>query len=320
MNNIDSIVFFHNNVNGDCYITRFLVDHIIKYTNSQIDKNKYYYYAPRSIISHCEDIGIPQQNFNITPFYSDEIITIIENKVYIHIWIGVFLNKINFCCFCLKNFRDCFNVVINELNTKCMFQIPFIETQNVYLPFKYNFYDFSVLQKFVENVDTKYKKKILVYNVNPTTFITINTSIHDHYLSTLANKYSDYLFITFCESNIKNENIISISTIYSNSSAILNTGYGVNFSYLSLCCDKIIGIPSGVLQFSFNNENINIKNKFMMFFDNTPNGNPGGCPVCPVSENSQMLCCEKHDIFVSVCLWNYDYNFTTDFVDNFICL
>ena len=72
MNNIDSIVFFHIHVNGDCYITRFLVDHIIKYTKSQI--NEYYYYAPRAFKSYCEDIGIPDKNFNITPFYSNDII------------------------------------------------------------------------------------------------------------------------------------------------------------------------------------------------------------------------------------------------------
>lgn len=318
MNNIDTIVFFHNNVNGDCYITRFLVDHIIKNTKSQI--NKYYYYAPRSFKSYCEDIGIPNQNFNTIQFYSDNIITIIENKVFIHIWIGIFLNKIDFCCFCLKNFRDCFNIIINELNIKCNFTVPFIETTNVILPFNYKFYDFNILTNFIKNVDVIYKKKILVYNVNPTTFITINTTIHDHYLSTLSNKYNDCLFITFCESNVKNKNIISISTIYSTSSAILNSGYGVNFSYLSLFCDKVIGIPSGVFQFTFNNESKNIKNKFMMFFDNTPNGNPGGCPVCKVNENTKILCCEKNETFISICLWNNDYNFTTSFVDNFISL
>ena len=121
----DKICFFHNHVNGDCFLSRILVKQIIDANKS---KNiTYYYTAPRALVSHCLDLGIPDKNFNIIPVqHLNELFFVIDNMLFINIWIAIFADlndntKNKICALCLNNVIPNYNKLIeyhkeNELD------------------------------------------------------------------------------------------------------------------------------------------------------------------------------------------------------------
>jgi hypothetical protein len=103
----DKICFFHNHVNGDCFLSRILVKQIM---NANKSKNiTYYYTAPRALVSHCLDLGIPDKNFNIVKIpHPNELFFVVDNMLFINIWIAIFADlndstKNKICALCLNN-------------------------------------------------------------------------------------------------------------------------------------------------------------------------------------------------------------------------
>ena len=50
----NKIVFFHNHVNGDCFLSRIIVKQIIEATN--LDNINYYYTAPEVTLYTCPEV------------------------------------------------------------------------------------------------------------------------------------------------------------------------------------------------------------------------------------------------------------------------
>ena len=318
------ICFFHNHVNGDCFLSRILVKQIIDAT-----KNKnimYFYTAPRALVSHCLDLGISDDHFNIISVpYPEKIFFITHDILFVNIWIGIHTmlpsSVINDVCgLCLKNVIPNYNNLITLLNNTYSLNINFINDEfNVspYLPIDHKYYNGDFIHKFISENKKTYEKIVLISNNNPTTFITLN-NITKRYLLPIINKFPNYLFITFEDTIKQSDNLISIKKIYQKTETPINQNYGLIFSLLSKLSDKVILIPSGASLTCFNNETI--ENKFMMFFDFSNYGNPEGCPHC--NNSKYKLCTSRFnwDItimdvkFNNVNLNNDIYTFVTNFL------
>jgi hypothetical protein len=242
---INNIIFFHNHVNGDSIMSRIFVKQIIDFTkNTNIN---YYYTANRSINSYCKDIGIKNENFNVfyIPHLHNNIYNLINNNLYINVWIGN--TKID-CCYCMKNIIKYYNTLISQFNNNFKLNIDLIKEQNPFIIFDYNYYDCLFLKKYVLDKKIKYNKIITIYNVLPQTFIKLQKIDYNFIITNLANKYHDYLFITFNNSDVKLTNVLSFKQIYKECYNIDIYDYSIQFSYLCLYCDNIIGLLSGVCQ------------------------------------------------------------------------
>lgn len=319
---INKIVFFHEHVNGDCYSSRMIVNQIILSTKSL--GIEYYYTAKRALNSHCLDIGIPDVNFNATNVNNYHLLHYISNNtLFINVWIGMNINNITsnmICCFCLKTLYNKYNSLINILNQSYNYlNITPIDERymdKMYLPFDFTcYYEIPIFTDFIKINKGKYKKIILICNVNPTTFIT-TVNITKKYLSHLSNKYTEYLFITF-NNELSLTNVISISQIYNLYNQMSTTRNSIIFSYLSTHCDKVILLPTGPSLCCYNN--IHDENKYMMFFDYSSHGNPGGCPYCSDDIYKTKLCMIKMDWHINICqINNKDENYIRNYVEEFI--
>lgn len=319
---INKIVFFHEHVNGDCYSSRMIVNQIILSTKSL--GIEYYYTAKRALNSHCLDIGIPDANFNTIDVNNYSLHYVNNNTLFINVWIGNNINNLSvdmFCCFCLKTLYKKYNSLINILNQSYNYlNISPIDERymnKMFLPFNFNAYnEIPIFIDFIKINRDKYKKIVLICNVNPTTFIT-TVNITQKYLSYIANKYTEYLFITF-NHEVELSNVISISQIYNQYTEVSTTRNSIIFSYLSTHCDKIILLPTGPSLCCYNN-NIHDENKYMMFFDYSSRGNPGRCPYCSDDIYKTKLCTIKMDWYINICqINNKDDNYIRNYVEEFI--
>jgi len=291
----DKIVFFHEHVNGDCFQSRLIVNYIINKTkNLNIE---YYYTSPRTISSFSVDLGIPHENFNKYSISSWGLPCYIENNIlYINIWIGFYMGVNEICVFCNKNLLVNYNILISEINKITTLNLESINIEeNPFFEFDYSYYDIEHLDVFVNEKKNEYDKVILVYNLNPTTFGSLSIIDHNFYLSQLSKKYKDFLFITFFETSLNIDNVVSIQTIYTLKNKILPDSFSIQFSYLSQLSEKVIILPSGPALFGFTDKNKNVKNKFLMFFDRI--NYTYCCPYCITNNDSNvsLLCVDKHN-------------------------
>ncbi len=315
-NNIKKICFYHYHVNGDCWSTRLIVKHIIENTTHL--NLEYYYNAPRSLGSHCEDLGIKPENFNklnipnrIKDTYGIKDTIYSDNTIFINVWIGY---SENLCCLCLKNINNRYNDIINDINNNTNFNIKFIEKNNDNIvPFNYSFYNVTFLRKYMEEQKQTYKKIILIMNLSVTTTIKLNEINHDNYLHYFSSKYPEYLFITFNKIGNNNNNIISMNDINEENKIELPLShYGINFSYLSTLCDKLICLSTGPGLYCLNEENKYIKNKVILIDSIT-------CIAAKCINNEEFMCTHKYDYYFK----RYYYSSNDDLIlelENFINL
>jgi hypothetical protein len=287
----DKIVFFHLHVNGDCFQSRVIVNYIISKTK---DLNiEYYYTALRAICSHALDLGILDENFNKYSIPNYSLPCYIENNIlYINIWIGFFNNINNLCVLCMKNILINYNLLISEINKTTNLNLEFINNQeNPFISFNYSYYDVDHLNLFINEKKNIYKKIILIYNINLTTFIALLKIDHSFYINILSEKYKDFLFITFNETNLNKDNVLSINKIYNLSNKILPSSFAIQFSYLAELSDKVILLPTGPSLFCINDKNN--ENKFSIIFDIIYNY--FNTPYCIINKdlNNDILCDDK---------------------------
>lgn len=286
-----NIIFYNFHVNGDCFTSRILVKHFIE----NIKNANYYYTSPRSLSSHCLDIGIPDDNFNIYSLpYNAESFTVLflNNCLYINTWIG---KCSKFCIWCLDSYIKHYNQIIDNINhLNVNIDVPNIKTDlEPFVKYDYSLYTCKFFNDYFNDIKSKFSKIILIYNCTVTTYVNVNNITHVGYLDQLTEKYPDFFFITFSETNIKKHNIICATTIYEEKSQ-KSINYGIEFSYLASFCNKIILLPSGVCQFGFYNE-INVRNKYAILY----------CKCSEVKDNHvcdeevfENLCIEKYNLFV----------------------
>jgi len=293
---MNKIVFYHYHVNGDAFSSRIFVKHIIDIFKDSVE---YYYTAPRCKASHCLDIGIPDKNFNYVsiPTEANNSIVYFSNGIlYIDLWIG---NYYNFCCFwCFIGYIEYYNEVIDSINNlNITSYISYISKDIIpYIKFNYDFYNCKFFNEYFNKFRIIFSKIILVYNSTPTTYI-MNVN-HNLYVDELSNKYPNYLFLTFSETDIKRDNVKTVKTFYSENNTI-PIDYGIEFSYLTFFCDKVIYTSSGITYLSIFNEN-NIKNKYIMLSSNTfydTNLVYFGNRICD-KYYDEYLCPNKHNIFI----------------------
>jgi hypothetical protein len=297
---ITGIVFYHFHVNGDCYNSKILVKHIIE--NTKNNNLIFYYNSTRSLNSHCKDIGITNDNFN--SFNLPELtknICIIDNLLYINVWIGNVKNDI-LCWCCLKNIINHYNELIQEINNLDIFKIPYIENnRDPYVGFDYSLYNVNFLNEYIIKKKSIFKKIIIIYNNKTQTYLHLNNINHDIYIDYLSNKYEDYLFITFLKVSIEKNNIISFNEIYVENNLILPVEYAIQFAYVVSLCDKVIGLSSGPFTLLFNSTNKNVKDKFIMITENINNA-----PMC-IENINNIQCLEKYDYYINSYIY-YDIN------------
>jgi len=295
-----NIIFYHYCVNGDCFTSRILVDHFIKNVKNVV----FYYTAFRSLASHCLDLGITNNNFNVIrlPGHNDEDFPehdkhdnffIYNNDLYINPWIGKFKSK--FCIWCLDNYIDYYNSIISNINKNVNeFNIPQINnTITPYVPFNYKYYNCEFLNDYIVNLKKQFKKIILFYNNFVTTYILFNNLDYTKLINIISEYYPDFIFITFKNTDLNKPNVIDISTIYINNNFILPNAYGIEFTYLNTLCDKVFFSPSGLSQLGFYNENM-IKNKYAILYCKCNLITP--MCICDECEN-ENLCIEKYHFY-----------------------
>lgn len=315
----DKIVFFHNHVNGDCFLSRILVKQIIDATK---DKNIIYYYtAPRAHISWCLDLGIPDEHFNKISVSNAYLLYYIENEIlFINVWIGIITGTVEdeniTCGLCLNNLITKYNVLIKLLNEDINMNIELLnDDKNIspYIDIDYNYYNGNFIENFINDNKKKYEKIVLICNNSPTTFISL-IDISRRYLFYIINKFPNYLFITFETTRLNSSNIISIQQIYNQINTPITHNWGIMFPLLSKLCDKVILLPTGLSLCCFNNQTN--KNKFMMLFDFSDSGNPGGCNYCKNSR--EKLCTSRFEWDISLMDIDYQDINLNDKICNFV--
>jgi len=316
---IKKIVFFHDAVNGDCYFSRIFVKSVIDGTK-HLNIN-YYYTSTRSVSSHCKDVGIMDENFNV--YYENINIRIkhykINDTLFLNVWVGL-NNKQSLCVMCMKGYPLHYNDFINEINETYTLNINPIDTNKIEQPFigfDYSLYNINYLNDYICAKKTTYSKIIIVYNCKVSSYLSLNSISHNYYLNKLSSEHPEYFFITFVTSGLMKENIKSFSEVYNECfNSQVNISYGIDFSYLSTIVDKVIMLMSGVSQICYNTLNLNNKNKFLMFITNN---NISNCPVCSFSADN-LLCCSKYNLFINTLLVNnsgdseYIYNNVKEFI------
>ena len=301
---INKICFYHTHANGDCYSTRLIVKHIIKNTkNLNIE---YFYTAPKSLSTHCLDIGIKDENFNIIPIIEDkEGILIIDDILYISVWIGYSLSYNNYLCtFCLDGLINYYNYLIELINNKLNLNIKLIDNICTIIPFNYDKYDVDFLKEYIENIKSKYSKIILYSNQVVTTFTKLNEIEYNNNLNYLVTKFKNYFFITFIKSNCNNDNVISIEDILYLTVNNKKRNIGIDYSYLSTICDKVIALNSGLGYYMLNEENKNIHNKILLLSSQI-NLNPD-FELAPFCNVNNLNCINKYNFYIK--LYNYINN------------
>ena len=319
---IHSIVFFHNHVNGDCFSSRILVKQII----DNLPNLNYYYTAPNSLISHCKDIGISDDNFNKiqipNKFLVDNDSNYIFNKngyLYINVWIG---NSLNYespqklCWLCGSKYLQFYNYIITLLNQKLNITISLIETNDPYIPLNYDLYDCNFLNDYMINQKKKYNKIVLYYNLSVNTIVDLNKFDNNQIIT---NTYDpNILYITFLPTQLSYDNVISIKDIYDNYNKTLPIGFGIEFSYLSIYCDKVISKASGSMFPILNNQNKHLKNKLLIITGN--NVDNLSLQITHDDPSKELACVAKFNWYMTV--YNYsdnnNINMLCDFVNNFI--
>lgn len=317
--------FFHTHVNGDCWSSRLIVNHIIKHTQNM--NCEYFYTAPGALNSHCEDLGIIPENFNKMPLVQDiKGVQSINDIIYLNVWIGY---VDNLCVWCLKSVNVYYNSLIITINENYGLSIPVITSENAndshiaHVPFDYSKMDASVLEQikyFIEIKKQTYKKIILIQNYQVTTKVLLNNINHSQYIHNLSAKYPDYLFIPYMNitPNYSVDNIMSFD-MFSNkieNKDLHRNGMSMIYgSYLSIFCDKVICLASGPLLYTFNEENKHIRNKilFLSTIEDVPSVY---VPVCPTDE-SKELCVNKYNLYYKVHFYS-DNNLFLQEVEEFI--
>ena len=310
MNN--KICFYHWNVNGDCWSSRLIVNHIINHTRHL--GIEYFYNAHRSINSHCEDLGLPRENFNVLPYVSDHRgVHLINNVIYVNVWIG-FAPSI--CWVCLSTLDKYYNELINDISKHIGFTIPPITPVNngslvdPYVPFNFSNFDHTVVQKLKEYVEQKrqtYKKIVLIQNYNVTTTINLNNIPHSQYIYELSLKFPNYQFIPYMNvsRNCMAVNVAPSEFIFNECNIQLRNGEAFLYlSYLSTLCDKVILLASGPALYTFNEENRHVRGKILLIDGAFI---PGiSAPSCPINKETQELCACKFNICCKYhCYSNY---------------
>ena len=95
----------------------------------------------------------------------------------------------------------------------------------------------------------------------------------------------------------------------------LPVNYGIEFSYLTILCDKVIYIPSGLCTLGFHNERTNVKNKYMILFCIC--NEQTGKYVCD-EYLDEYLCLSKRNIFIKK-TWINNIDLI-NYIDTFISL
>jgi hypothetical protein len=310
---MNKIIFYHEHVNGDCFLSRILVNQIIQATKHM--NIEYFYTAPRSLRSHCEDIGVPENNFNIieVPDYKCGFY-LINDTLFINVWIGNTFVEKKMCAFCMDGVVINYNKLIELLNISHNLNIQLLNiNSSPYIGYDFNNYsDSNFIKFFVETKKRMYDKIILICNTTPSTFLSLK-NVTQRYLYYLANKYTNYLFITFDDILLEYNflNITSINEIY-NINNIKTQNSGVMFSFLSTTADKVILLPTGLSIGCFNN--IKDDNKFMMLFDHY--NNPGGCPYCETNFKNEYFCTSRFDWYIKMA----PVDFKDENINNNLCI
>jgi hypothetical protein len=253
------IVFYNRHVNGDCFVARKFIKHIIDHTPN----TEHYFIAtnPRVLNSHCDDMikpcnfsnsnyigsrALPPIIYNLVPF--DDGVYLIDGVLYINV---IYINtpdNTNFteCSLCMLNVHKLWNHLINKIRVSYNFDIPDMTEEFPYLQIDYSFYNVQPLKDLFDKIKINYKKTVGVFNHISD---TIKVGVYDFNVIELADKYPDYLFFTFFDTPSIRKNIITLSQMYARIGIPIPHGAGIQFAYIASLTDKILAKYSGPCYF-----------------------------------------------------------------------
>lgn len=275
-----NIVFYHIHQNGDSFTSRMFVNHFIQHTKER--NFNYFYTSQNSLESHCEDIGIPKENFNVydvSKIPSSYMFHKDGDTLYINVWIGQY--ESGGCLWCLHGWSDFYNILIERLKGYGI-DIPMMKKTDQRF--------FPIERDFKYNIDPKYEKIVTIYNCRINTFEIVNYMRHSEYIDRLACLNPNYLFVTFVDTGLKNENVVSFKDIFVGD---LPIGYGIEFACFNKIANKVIFLPSGVSQISFYHEK-DVKNKYaIIYYLNGPHYVP--LEFLPTDDkNRDFMCIDRY--------------------------
>jgi hypothetical protein len=284
------VVFYHRHQNGDTFTSRLFVKHFIEETRGK--NYKYFYTSDNSLESKCDDLGIPNENFNAikAPMIREGIVLHKENnKLFINLWISC--SKHDGCIWCLDGYIKHYNDIIDDLKNFDIHINPISEDTVPFLP----------IERTREyDIDPKYTKIVVYYNCQIKTYQHMNLLDHNTCIASLATKYPDYLFVTFIDSGLPHDNVKSFRQIVKGD---LQKGHSVEMANFCKQADKVILLPSGVSQLAFYMDK-GIWNKYMILY----------YLAHPHLIPDNFICEDRYT--VNLCIDKYDYHIQKLWLEN----
>jgi len=244
------IHFINDWHNGDIHMSRGIIKNIMRlYPDAD------YFYHHKHGKKSLQDI--PGTYLNDSVNYSD-IITIVDNKLYINTWMGQFLpNGKQLCswgCNCNSN-KELLNYILTVLNKN----IPLVNELDLIPHIDFSKFDIKNIDIFLKN---NTNKKILICNGETLSGQSYNFSFTP-FIINLAIKYENINFILTQKENLIKSNIFYTDDIIKQDRSDLN-----EISYLSSFCPIVVGRGSGPFVSSQIYETLIDQNKTFISFSN----------------------------------------------------
>jgi hypothetical protein len=244
------IHFFNDWHNGDIHLSRGIIKNVIQH------------YPEAICFFHHKHGNKSLQDLPV--IYSEEIIdypdivTIIDDKLYINTWMGKFLpNGKQLCswgCNCESN-KQLLNHILEVLGKN-----KFLINELDLIPFiDFSKFDIKNINDFLKN---NTNKKILICNGDTMSGQSYNFSFAP-YVMNLAIQYENINFILTQKENIVKNNIFYTDDIIKQPKSDLN-----EIAFLALNCDIVIGRGSGPFVCSQIFESLTDENKTFISFSN----------------------------------------------------
>ena len=257
-----SLYFFNNFGNGDVFWNVPYIRDIA----SQLEEHEIIYLhrkSPRLLLDKNFKVG--QSPFNIfqapTPYKTFKDNNNYFFNTHVGAYFDVFQDDKSFNT-TLPSFHKLFTLVYQQVNQVCNTDLTIHDLEYYFQDIDYSFYRTQPIDNFFEN--TLFARKILICNGPALSGQCqgYNGDMKD-IIETLANKFSNDLFLCSAKFNSKLDNVIFCDDIIGHD---LNNHNLNEVSYISTKCDIIAGRNSGPLCLCSTKKNMFDESKRMIIF------------------------------------------------------
>jgi hypothetical protein len=242
---IKNIIFYNHAHNGDIFLSKGYVSHIIKNL-----PNINFAYAHEKSDKVLRDLKIGHINVHgVAEMY--EKYSLLDETLYINTWVGNYLHYGD-CNW--KTLHLMYSDIINFINNYIDYKIELMTLEQYCPTIDFSFYDIP------KNFDLDFEETIIFSN-GPVLSGQSNIINMDQIINEILNVFPNRKIILTHHSNIQNDRIIYSSSIIQSNDTDLN-----EIAWLSTKCKYIIGRQSGPFIFMQIPENINDSRKKIICF------------------------------------------------------